>query len=196
MRILTARENRYDNSRSISNSQKPSYHGYGNNGRRITGRSENVRISIPHKSFEERRSPYGSSGSPENVKESMSMPFYKRLDIVLVRYAEDYNQCLTGGTRPALVISATKLNEKCPYMVTFPMTKHMKYIDYEYNVFIDKMDCVGLKDSGMCMCNQFRSVDRKDVIEKFGYVVDARLKEKIDLAVIAALELVKGGLLE
>lgn len=23
------------------------------------------------------------------------------------------------------------------------------------------MDCVGLKDSGMCMCNQFRSVDRK-----------------------------------
>ena len=36
----------------------------------------------------------------------------------------------------------------------------------------------------------------KDVIEKFGYVVDARLKEKIDLAVIAALELVKGGLLE
>ena len=42
------------------------------------------------------------------------------------------------------------------------------------------MDCVGLKDSGMCMCNQFRSVDRKDVIDKFGYVVDTRLKEKID----------------
>ncbi len=195
MRISTERENRYDNSRNSTDNHKPNYSGYGNSGGRITGRSENVRMSIPHKSFEERRSPYGSSGSPENVKESMSMPFYNRLDIILVRYAADYNQCLTGGTRPALVISATKLNEKCPYMVTFPMTKHMKYIDYEYNVFIDKMDCEGLKDSGMCMCNQFRSVDRKDVIDKLGYVVDARLKEKINLAVIAALELelVQGG---
>ena len=193
MRISTASENRYDNSRNSTNNQKPRYPGHGNSSGRITGRSENVRMSIPHKSFEERRSPYGSSGSPENVKESMSMPFYNRLDIVLVRYAADYNQCLTGGTRPALVISATKLNEKCPYMVTFPMTKHMKYIDYEYNVFIDKMDCEGLKDSGMCMCNQFRSVDRKDVIDKLGYVVDARLKEKIDLAVIAALNLAQGG---
>jgi EamA domain-containing membrane protein RarD len=62
----------------------------------------------------------------------------------------------------------------------------MKYVDYEYNVFIDKMDCDGLKDSGMCMCNQFRSVDRKYVIDKLGYVVDARLKEKIDLAVAKA----------
>lgn len=195
MRISTARENSYDNSRNSTNRQMSSYTGYGNSGGRITGRSENVRMSIPHKSNEERRSPYGSSGSPENVKESMSMPFYNRLDIILVRYAADYNQSLTGGTRPALVISATKLNEKCPFMVTFPMTKHMKYIDYEYNVFIDKMDCEGLKDSGMCMCNQFRSVDRKDVIDKLGYVVDARLKEKINLAVIAALELelVQGG---
>lgn len=191
MRISTTKENRYDNGRSDANNQKSSYRDYGSNGRKNTGRSENVRISIPYKAFEERRSPYGSSGSPENVKESMSMPFYNRLDIVLVRYDADYDQCLTGGTRPALVISSTDLNEKCPYMVTLPMTKHMKYIDYEYNVFIDKMDCEGLKDSGMCMCNQFRSVDRTYVIDKLGCVVDSRLKEKIDLAVATALSIVQ-----
>lgn len=186
MRISTARENRYDNGRNNTNSQKSSYNDYRNNNGRITSRSENVKISTPHKAYEERRSPYGSSGAPENVKEAMSMPFYNRLDIVLVRYDADYDQCLTGGTRPALVISPTDLNEKCPYMVTLPMTKHMKYVDYDYNVFIDKMDCEGLKDSGMCMCNQFRSVDRTYVIDKLGCVVDARLKEKIDLAVAKA----------
>ena len=51
MRISTARENRYDNGRNNTNSQKSSYHDYRNNNGRITSRSENVKISTPHKAF-------------------------------------------------------------------------------------------------------------------------------------------------
>ena len=113
---------------------------------------------------------------------AMRKPFYERMDIVLVDFGDGYGNCVVGDFRPAVVISKTDYNMHSPVMQVIPLTRQLKAVDKEYHVFVDRNDCDGYEDSGMCMVEQVATVDRRQVRRKIAKVTDAGLVEKIDTA--------------
>ena len=129
-----------------------------------------------YRSFRTGRKVYGRALA------AMRKPFYERMDIVLVDFGDGYGNCVVGDFRPAVVISKTDYNMHSPVMQVLPLIRQMKALDKEYHVFVDRNDCDGYEDSGMCMVEQVATVDRRQVRRKIARVIDAGLVEKIDTA--------------
>lgn len=117
--------------------------------------------------------------TPDSVINALKKPARCKFDILVVNFPEDYDHCVTCGTRPAICISETELNRRIPTMVVVPMTKCFQYIDKEGHVFIDRENCDGLEESGVAVVQQPKSIDRTQAIKKIGEVTDLGLQEKI-----------------
>lgn len=115
--------------------------------------------------------------------------YYKWMDIVLVDFGEDYNNCVIGNFRPAIVISNTEYNRHSPVMQVIPLTKQLKAVDRDYHVFLDCNDCNGFDESGMCLLEQITTVDRRQVRRKIASVTVEATKLKIESALIKHLGL-------
>lgn len=120
-------------------------------------------------------------------EDKMSKPYYERMDIVLVDLGEDFDSCVIGDFRPAIVISKTSYNKTSPVMQVLPLTKKLKAIDKDYHVFIDRMDCKDFEASGVCMIEQITTVDRQQVRRKIAEVTEPRLIAKLESAMIQHL---------
>lgn len=118
-----------------------------------------------------------------NYTRSMLCPSYKKWDIVMAEFGQDYDCCLIRGYRPAIVYSDSEYNERSPIMQVIPLTRKLKGVDRDYHVFLDKNDCIGYESSGIALVEQIRPVDRKQVNRKVGEVDDFRAIVKIDNAV-------------
>ena len=127
--------------------------------------------------------------------DKMSKPYYERMDIVLVDLGEDFESCVIGDFRPAIVISKTSYNKTSPVMQVLPLTKRLKAIDKDYHVFIDRMDCKDFAASGVCMIEQITTVDRQQVRRKIAEVTEPRLIAKIDAAILEHLDIPPKSLL-
>lgn len=112
-------------------------------------------------------------------EDKKSKSYYERMDIVLVDFGEDFDSCVIGDFRPAIVISKTSYNKNSPVMQVLPLTKRLKAIDKDYHVFIDRMDCKDFEASGVCMIEQITTVDRQQVRRKIAEVTEPRLIAKL-----------------
>lgn len=120
-------------------------------------------------------------------EDKMRKPYYERMDIVLVDLGEDFDSCVIGDFRPAIVISKTSYNKISPVMQVLPLTKKLKAIDKDYHVFIDCMDCKNFEASGVCMIEQITTVDRQQVRRKIAEVTEPRLITKLESAMVQHL---------
>lgn len=120
----------------------------------------------------------------DSNENKISKPYYERMDIVLVDFGEDFDSCVIGDFRPAIVISKTSYNKTSPVMQVLPLTKRLKAIDKDYHVFIDRMDCKDFEASGVCMIEQITTVDRQQVRRKIAEVTEPRLIAKLETAML------------
>ena len=118
-----------------------------------------------------------------NAAQSLIHPYYERMDIVLADFGEEYENCVVGDFRPAVVISKTSYNTFSPVMQVIPLTKQLKSVDKEYHVFVDRDDCEGFEASGMCLVEQITTIDRRQVRRKIASVKTPGLIDKIDSAI-------------
>ena len=100
-------------------------------------------------------------------EEALKAPYYNRMDVVVVvDYGDIKGDCLLRKRRPAIVLSRTDYNEHSPIMQVAPMTKSRKGLNKKYHVLINKRYCNNLRGSGMCMLEQTRPIDRRQVAYK------------------------------
>lgn len=120
-----------------------------------------------------------NSSSEEALKE----PYYNRMDVVVVDFGDIKGDCLLRKCRLAVVLSRTDYNEHSPIMQVAPMTKSRKGLNKKYHVFINQQYCNNLHGSGMCMLEQTRPIDRRQVAYKIGSINSKKLIHEINQAV-------------
>ena len=127
-------------------------------------------------------------------EEALKAPYYNRMDVVVVDFGDIKGDCLLRKRRPAIVLSRTDYNEHSPIMQVAPMTKSRKGLHKKYHVLISKKYCNNLRGSGMCMLEQTRPIDRRQVVYKIGSINSKKLIHDIDQAVsyVTGLEDVNG----
>lgn len=118
-----------------------------------------------------------------NSEEALKAPYYNRMDVVVVDFGDIKGDCLLRKRRPATVLSRTDYNEHSPIMQVAPMTKSRKGLHKKYHVLISKKYCNNLRGSGMCMLEQTRPIDRRQVAYKIGSINSKKLIHEIDQAV-------------
>lgn len=116
-------------------------------------------------------------------EEALKAPYYNRMDVVVVDFGDIKGDCLLRKRRPAIVLSRTDYNEHSPIMQVAPMTKSRKGLHKKYHVLISKRYCNNLRGSGMCMLEQTRPIDRRQVAYKIGSINSKKLIQEIDQAV-------------
>lgn len=114
---------------------------------------------------------------------------YKKWDIVMAEFGENYDTCMMQGYRPAIVVSSEEYNLHAPIVFLIPLSKQLKGIDRDYHVFVDKDDCAGYNASGIALIEQMRPMDKIFLNRRIGEVMDERLKFKIEFAILAFLKL-------
>ena len=122
-----------------------------------------------------------------NSRLALRRPYYNWMDIVLVDFGQDYSNCVVGDYRQAIVISNTEYNRHSPVMQVIPLTKQLKAIDMDYHVFLDRNDCEGFEESGMCLLEQITTVDRRQVRRKIASVKIDSMKLKIEIELMRHL---------
>lgn len=115
------------------------------------------------------------------------MAVYKKWDIVMAEFGEEYDTCMMQGYRPAIVFSRDDYNTNAPIVFLVPLTRQLKNIDRDYHVFIDKADCEGYKSSGMALIEQMRPMDKIFIRRRVGMVTDRRLMDKLEEGILSFL---------
>ena len=116
-------------------------------------------------------------------EEALKAPYYNRMDVVVVDFGDIKGDCLLRKRRPAIVLSRTEYNEHSPIMQVAPMTKSRKGLHKKYHVLISKKYCNNLRGSGMCMLEQTRPIDRRQVAYKIGRIRSTTLIRRLNKAI-------------
>ena len=118
-----------------------------------------------------------------SAENALKAPFYNRMDVIVVDFGEIKGDCLLRKRRPAIVLSRTDYNEHSPIMQVAPMTKSRKGLHKKYHVLISKKYCNNLRGSGMCMLEQTRPIDRRQVAYKIGRIRSTTLIRRLNKAI-------------
>ena len=110
----------------------------------------------------------------------------KRGDILLVNF-EPVKGSEQGRIRPAIVVQNNILNKFSPLTIVAPVTSKIYDKEYPTNVFIKKEDAE-LNNDSTVLLNQIRTIDKKRIIKKIGFL-DSLLMKKVDLAIKICLSL-------
>lgn len=118
-----------------------------------------------------------------SAENALKAPFYNRMDVIVVDFGEIKGDCLLRKRRPAIVLSRTDYNEHSPIMQVAPMTKSRKGLHKQYHVLINRKYCNNLRGSGMCMLEQTRPIDRRQVAYKIGRIRSTTLIRRLNKAI-------------
>lgn len=118
----------------------------------------------------------------------MASPVNKRGSVIKVRLdpTEGREQ---AGTRPAVVISSTFINERSQLLVVVPVTSRKLDKVYPFEAQLDHTTC-GLEVPSKIMANQVRTIDKSRVIGVYG-VVDEGTMAQINEAIKITLGIVE-----
>ncbi len=92
-----------------------------------------------------------------------------------------------GGIRPVLIIQNNLSNKYSPVTIIAAITSKIYEKEFPTNVFLSKKDSNLDKDSTILL-NQIRTIDKKRLIKKIGFL-DSYLLKKMDRALSISLEL-------
>lgn len=94
-----------------------------------------------------------------------------------------------AGTRPAVVISPTFMNERSKVLLVAPVTSRKVDRVFDFEALLDH-DACGLEMKSKALLNQLRTIDKRRIVGRYGVVDDATLRE-IDRALEIAVGLVE-----
>jgi len=116
----------------------------------------------------------------------MALALIKRGSIVKVRL-DPVEGSEQAGMRPAVVISATVLNETADVLVVAPITSKKTDRVFPFEAMLDHVAC-GLDLPSKAMLNQIRTVSKVRVVGSFGladretlFAIDAAIKVTLGL---------------
>ena len=109
-----------------------------------------------------------------------------RGDIVLVNL-EPVTGSEQGRTRPAVVLQNNVSNIYSPTTIIAPITSKVYEKEYPTNVLLSKDDSKLDKDSTILL-NQIRTIDKKRIVKKLGFLNEFLMK-KVELAIKISLGL-------
>jgi mRNA interferase MazF len=92
-----------------------------------------------------------------------------------------------AGTRPAVVVSPTFMNEKLDVIIVAAITSKKVDRIFVQEVLLDYEAC-GLLRPSKAMLHQLRAIDKRRVLGQYG-VVDRRTLAEIDSALMVAVGL-------
>ncbi|CAN5575582.1 type II toxin-antitoxin system toxin endoribonuclease MazF9 [soil metagenome] len=116
----------------------------------------------------------------------MALRVIERGSVVRVRLSPTEGREL-AGTRPALVVSATVINEKAEIMLVAPVTSKKVDRVYPFEVLLDHEAC-GLELPSKAMLNQMRAVSKGRILGVYG-IADAETMDAVDKAIKVTLGL-------
>ena len=94
-----------------------------------------------------------------------------------------------AGTRPAIVVSPTFMNERSNVLLVAPITSRKVDRVFEFEVLLDHEAC-GLEVASKALMNQLRTIDKRRIVGGYG-VVDSVTQQAIDFALEIAVGLVE-----
>ena len=106
------------------------------------------------------------------------MMMCKRGDIYMARLS-DGEGSLQQGIRPVLIISNDKCNEHSPVITIVPFTSRRKN-PLPTHVLIKKC---GLTRPSLCLAEQIMSLNKCQLKEKLGSILETEYAEKVDKAI-------------
>ncbi|MCX6749243.1 MAG: type II toxin-antitoxin system PemK/MazF family toxin [Candidatus Pacearchaeota archaeon] len=92
-----------------------------------------------------------------------------------------------GGVRPALIIQNDVGNEYGTTTIIAPITSNIMKKEYPTNVQFSSIDS-GLKNESTILLNQIRTIDKKRINKKIGFLSNGIMK-KVDEAIKVSLAL-------
>lgn len=84
--------------------------------------------------------------------------------------------CEQGGIRPVLIIQNNLGNRYSPTTIAIALTTKHK-VELPTHVPLHKEQCNGLSDDSVILCEQIRTIDKKRIKEKIGYVDEKYLDD-------------------
>lgn len=105
----------------------------------------------------------------------------KRGDIYFVDFGQNIESNKQCGIRPAVIVSNNRANEHSPVITVVPLTgRTYKKRHLPTHVFIPK-SC-GLDRNSLALAEQVETIDKKNLREKRGHIMDSSIMEKINQA--------------
>lgn len=110
----------------------------------------------------------------------------KKGAVVWANFKGDEDSYVQSGERPAIIISNDKANENSPVVTVAPLTSaKRKYLPVHVPVYTQGNE---LRLKTLCLVEQMRTLDKKDIIKYISQVTDDCLA-KIDEAIKIQLAL-------
>ena len=108
------------------------------------------------------------------------------MDIWKVSLPFDSDTHIQGGPRPALIVSNDDVNAYSGVVTIVPITKSMKRRPVPCNV---PLDGFGLRLPSLALCEQVRTIDKRQLCHKIGNVNDPLKVVELKHALIAQMNL-------
>ena len=108
------------------------------------------------------------------------------MDIWKVSLPFDSDTHVQGGQRPALIVSNDDVNAYSGVVTIVPITKSMKRRSVPCNV---PLDGFGLRLPSLALCEQVRTIDKRQLCHKIGNVNDPLKVDELKNALIAQMNL-------
>jgi mRNA interferase MazF len=105
------------------------------------------------------------------------MAYPKKGEIYLVNFDPTIGH-ETKKKRPAIILSNNIHNQYSPLVTIAPLSSNIKNV-YPFEVFIPK-GLAGLDSDSKIMIIQLRSVDKKRLLNKIGFIEDSKITKKIN----------------
>jgi mRNA interferase MazF len=111
----------------------------------------------------------------------------KKYDIVNVDLL-DAKGSEQGGIRPCVIISNNKHNLHAPTVTIVTLTTAAKKLYLPTHEMLYKNEAVGLPADSVIEGEQIRTVDKRRIKEKWGYISSDKAKEKCSRAYLAQMD--------
>ncbi|MGJ3235958.1 type II toxin-antitoxin system PemK/MazF family toxin [Marivirga sp.] len=89
-----------------------------------------------------------------------------------------------GKSRPVLIISEDYINDLLNVVNVIPITSRKEGRDIYPNEVLLKENSYGLENESILLCHQIRSIDKKRLSKKYGFIQDDKTKNEIFDAII------------
>ena len=84
--------------------------------------------------------------------------------------------CEQGGIRPVLIVQNDIGNKHSPTTIVIALTSKEKK-ELPTHVPLHREQCKGLSDDSIILCEQLRTIDKKRIKDKIGYVNEESLDD-------------------
>lgn len=104
---------------------------------------------------------------------------YKKYDIILVNFGDNYVGSEQGGIRPAIIVQNDMGNHFSGSTIVLPITSKIKKLDQPTHTLLVKNENNGLTEDSMILGECMRQISKQRIIKYIGSVYSETDRENI-----------------